>query len=266
MRCTISTILLLLTTYCLQAQIAGEGSRPQGEEPTMKMPDDEAIRIIKQQALETQFGLHYVQSISQGNLRRVFEFTDAPAVGYGFGAEGGLYFDPMPLAIGWEVGLLFNGAESKTLRANDFYNTRFIVSSSNVQIPILMHVRFEPNIESWVFPYAEALGGFTVYSSSVSIERIRGVDTARSSDGNGSITWNYGIGAGVAIKIADVITLPNSLQRTLFDVRIRYMWGTDAAIPNAKLDDGNDLGYTLDEVLVVVPQVVMFRAGFIFQM
>ena len=232
----------------------------------MKMPDDDAIRIIKQQALNTQFGLHYVQSISQGSLRSVFELSEAPPVGYGFGAEGGYYFDPMPLAIGWEVGLLFNGAESKTLRANDFYNTRFVVSSSNVQIPILMHVRFEPNLESWVFPYAEALGGFTVYSSTVSIERIRGVDTARSSDGNGSLTWNYGIGAGIAIKIADVITLPNSLQRTLFDVRIRYMWGTDTEIPNAKLDDGNNLGYSLDEVPVAVPQVVMFRAGFIFQM
>lgn len=266
MRTTISTIVLLLTTYYLQAQIAGEGAQEQGSEPTMKMPDDEAIRIIKQQALGTQIGLHYVQSISQGNLRRIFEFTDAPPVGYGFGAEAGFYFDPMPLAIGWEIGLLFNGAESKTLRANDFYNTRFIVSSSNVQIPILMHVRFEPNIESWVFPYLEGLGGFTVYSSTVSIERIRGVDTARSTDGNGSATLNYGIGAGLAIKIADVITLPNSLQRTLFDVRIRYLWGTNTEIPNAKLDDGNDLGYTLDEVPVVGPQVVMFRAGFIFQM
>lgn len=266
MRSFVSTILLLLCTYSLHAQVAGESDQPQGTEPPMKMPDDEAIRIIKQQALDTQFGLHYVQSISQADLRRVFELTEAPPVGYGFGAEGGHYFDPVPLAIGWEVGLLFNGAESKTLRSNDFYNTRYIVSSSNVQIPILMHVRFEPNIESWFFPYAEALGGFSVYSSSVSIERIRGVDTSRSSDGTGSVTWNYGVGAGIAIKIADMITLPSSLQRTLFDVRIRYLWGTDTTIPNAKLDDGTSLGYSLDEVPVTVPQVVMFKAGFIFQM
>lgn len=266
MRTAISTVLLLLCAYSLHAQVAGESSQPAEADPQLKMPDEEAIRIIKQQALDTQFGLHYVQAISQGNLRKVFELVDAPSVGYGFGAEGGYYFDPMPLAIGWEVGVMFNGADSKTLRANDSYNTRFIISSSNVQVPILMHVRFEPNINSWLFPYAEALGGFTFYSSSVTIERIRLADTSRSSDGNGSAMWNYGVGIGLAIKVSDVITLPSTLQRTLFDVRIRYLWGTDTTVPNAKLDEGNSLGYSLIEEPVVAPQVVMFRAGFIFQL
>jgi hypothetical protein len=78
--------------------------------------------------------------------------------------------------------------------------------------------------------------------------------------------WNYGIGAGLAIKVADVITLPNSLQRTLCDVRIRYLWGTSATIPNAELDGGNTLGYNIIGVEVDKPRAVSFRAGFIFQL
>lgn len=265
MRATISTLLLLLCTYSLHGQIAGEPEAVAGGDPPMKMPDEETIRIIKQQPLSSQFEIHYFQSISQGDLRRVFEKLESPPVGYGFGAEYSYYFDPIPVSVGGELGVLFNGASSKTLRANDFYRTRFEISASNTQVPVLLHARFQPNINSWLFPYVEAVGGLTVYSSSVTIVEIQRGDTITEHEGDGYVSWNYGIGAGVAVKISDVITLPNSLQRTLFDVRIRYLWGTSTTIPNAVLDEGNGIGYSIIGEPVTDPRVVTFRAGFVFQ-
>lgn len=266
MRAILSTILLLLYAYSLHAQIAGESTGLSTDEPAMKMPDEETIRIIKQQALNVQWEFFYHQAISQGELRDVFNKLEAPVVSYGFGAEVGYYFDPVPIAIGGELGVYFNGADSKTLRANDFYNTRYNISASNTQIPILLHARFQPNIESWLFPYAEIVGGLTVYSSTVSTEMIQRGDTTVDRDGEGSVTWSYGMGVGVAVKVSDVITLPNSLQRTLFDIRVRYLWGSETTVPNAVLDGGNSLGYSIVEEPISMPRVVMFRAGFIFQL
>lgn len=265
MKPIVSTVLVLISTYSLHAQIAGEAP-PSSDNPSeYKMPDDETIRLIKQQALNTQFEIHYQQAVSQLDLRRAFELLGQPAVAYGFGVEGGYYYDPVPLAVGGELGVYFNGADSKALRTSGF-SSRFELTSSNVQIPILAHVRFQPNINSWLFPYAEAVGGFTIFSSTVTLRHIRAGDTLTDSDGNGAVTWNYGLGVGLAIKVHDVITLPNALQRTLFDVRIRYLWGTDTSVPHAELVDGSNLDYYFTEVRVPTPQVVVFRAGFIFQL
>lgn len=266
MRSILSTIVLLLCAYSLNAQIAGEPVTQPASDPAMKMPDDETIRIIKQQPLHGQWEFFYHQAVSQGELRDAFNKLEAPATGYGFGVEGGYYFDPIPLAVGGELGVYFNGADSKSLRANDFCNTRINVSASNTQIPILFHARFQPNIESWLFPYVEGVGGFTIYSSSVTTEEICRGDTIVDRVGEGSVVWNYGVGAGVAIKISDVITLPNDLQRTLIDVRFRYLWGTSTGIPNAVLDGGNSRGFSIVEEPVETPRVVTFRVGFIFQL
>lgn len=265
MKSIVSTVLMLLSAYCLHAQIAGEVPSNPDTPSELKMPDDETIRRIKQQALNTQFEFHYQQAVSQLDLRNALELLGQPPVAYGFGVEGGYYFDPVPLAVGGELGVYFNGADSKSLRSSSF-SSRFELTSSNVQIPVLAHIRFQPNINSWLFPYAEVVAGFTIFSSTVTLRHIRAGDTLTDSDGNGALTWNYGVGMGLAIKVHDIITLPNTLQRTLFDVRVRYLWGSDTNIPHADLVDGNTLDYYFTEQRVATPQVVMFRAGFIFQL
>lgn len=265
MRSIFSTIVLLLCAYSLHAQIAGEPMGQPAPDPAMKMPDDETIRIIKQQALHGQWNFFYQQAVSQGELREAFRKLEAPETGYGFGVEGGYYFDPIPLAIGGELGVYFNGEDGKALRANDFCNTRINVSASNMQIPILLHVRFQPNIESWLFPYVEGVSGLTIYSSTVTTEEICRGDTIVDRVGRLPVVWSYGLGAGLAIKIADMITLPNELRRTLIDIRFRYLWGTSTGIPNAVLDGGNGRGFSIIEEPVESPRVVTFRVGFIFQ-
>lgn len=261
----LSTVILLLCAYSLHAQIAGESLDASSDTLLYRDPDEATIAIIKQQALNGQFEIYYHQAISQGELRSVYERLESPAVGYGVGAEGGYYFDPIPLAVGVELGLLFNGADSKTLGGSNLFSTTYEISSSNIQVPILTHVRFQPNIDSWLFPYAEAVGGFTIYSSTVTLKTIRLGDTTSTSEGDGDVCWNYGIGAGLALKVSDIITLPNTLQRTLFDIRIRYLMGTATTIRNARLDEGNGLGYSIVPEEVSKPEVVTFRIGLIFQ-
>jgi hypothetical protein len=128
-------------------------------------------------------------------------------------------------------------------------------------------VRFQPSIENWVYPYAELIGGITFYSSDVTIRTIINSDTTTDSpDGRGDYNWNYGVGIGAAVKVADVITLPNSLQRTLIDIRFRYITGSSVTFSYADLIDDSGLDYTFREVRVERPGVVMFRLGVTFHL
>jgi hypothetical protein len=66
--------------------------------------------------------------------------------------------------------------------------------------------------------------------------------------------------------VADVITLPNSLQRTLIDIRFRYITGSSVTFSYADLIDDSGLDYTFREVRVERPGVVMFRLGVTFHL
>jgi hypothetical protein len=61
-----------------------------------------------------------------------------------------------------------------------------------------------------------------------------------------------------------MIELPNALQRILFDVRLRYLWGTSVNVPHIEPLDGGD--YRTDRVGVDAPAQVVFQIGFTVQM
>nr|MBP7093994.1 hypothetical protein [Candidatus Kapabacteria bacterium] len=74
----------------------------------------------------------------------------------------------------------------------------------------------------------------------------------------------YGVGAGFAVKIADVITLPNSLQRTLIDVRMRYLWGTSVEVP--LVEPTANQSFAIRNVSVDAPEQIVFQLGIMIQL
>jgi hypothetical protein len=230
--------------------------------------DDATLERIKQQPLNWQYGLMYSQSISQSSLREAYDSLSLPVVGYGFAAQFAYYMDPIPVVVGGELGVHFFGARERQFGpyAGDPLRTRLELSTQNYTLPILAYVRFQPNISNWVFPYVEALGGTTIYSSVLTVRQIRGNrdTTGRNTESEGGANWTYGLGTGVAVKIADMIELPNTLQRFLLDVRLRYLWGTNVDIPH--IEPNSAQSYDVRQVNVTSPGQVVFHLGFSIQM
>lgn len=230
--------------------------------------DSATIERIKLQPLNWQYGLMYSQSVSQSELRSAYDSLSLPLVGYGFAAQFAYYMDPVPVVIGGELGVHFFGARDREFGpyAGDPLRTRLELSTQNYTLPILAYVRFQPNLGTWVFPYVEALGGTTIYSSVLTVRQIRGNGdtTGRNTESEGGANWTYGLGAGVAIKTADMIELPNALQRFLIDVRLRYLWGTSVNVPN--IEPNASQSYDVYRVAVNAPAQVVFQLGFTVQM
>ena len=230
--------------------------------------DSATIEQIKQQALNWQYGLTYSQAVSQGELRNAYDSLSMPVVGYGFAVQFAYYMDPAPVVIGGELGVHFSGARERVFGpyAGDPLRTRLELKTQNYMLPILAYVRFQPNIGTWVYPYVEALGGTMIYSSVLTARQLVGNDdtTGSNTESEGGANWTYGVGAGVAVKIADMIELPNTLQRFLLDVRLRYLWGSSVNVPH--IEPNENRSYDVRSIPVSAPTQIVFQVGFTVQM
>jgi hypothetical protein len=65
-------------------------------------------------------------------------------------------------------------------------------------------------------------------------------------------------------KIADMIELPNSLQRFLLDVRLRYLWGSSVNVPH--IEPNENRSYDVRSIPVSAPTQIVFQIGFTVQM
>ncbi|MBU3698814.1 MAG: PorT family protein [Candidatus Kapabacteria bacterium] len=262
MRLLLLTIFVMVSARHLPAQIAGED--PSSAEAPVEDVDAATIARIKDQALAFQWHVGYMQSIAQADFRTSLDSIKAPATGYGFSAEFGRYFDPIPLYVGGSFGVSFYPSNDRSINASS--QRSYSVSTSNFSMPVLGVVRFQPSIYNWVYPYAEAFGGITVFSSDVTVRRIVGSDTSTTDGGEEDFSWTYGVGLGASFKIADIITLPNSLQRTLIDIGFRYTSGGRAIVSYADLLDETTLDYEVRRAEVLNPAMVIFRLGLTFQL
>lgn len=224
--------------------------------------DQQMIDRIKQNHLPIQFGVFYSQSASQGSLRDAYNTLGAPSVGYGVALNGGYYCDPFPLVIGADFAVNFFGTRELSYSSG---NDRVTYSTQNFTVPLLAFARIQPNLFTWVFPYVEVAGGTTIYSSVLSATRTQsGEEVQSTAETRVSANWTYGVGAGMAFKIMDIITLPNSLQRTLIDVRMRYLWGTNVNVP--LVEPTPNQSYLVKSVPVSTPEQITFQLGVIIQL
>lgn len=226
--------------------------------------DEEMIARIKQNNLPVQFGAFFSQSVPQSSLRSAYDSLAAPNVGYGFALNGGYYFDPVPIVVGGEFAMHFFGSSDRSFKTSTLFDNRVDLTVQNLTIPILAFVRVQPNIATWVFPYAELVGGTTVYSSVYTATRFEsGSEVQSNSETEGGANWTYGVGTGFLFKIADIINLPNSLQRTLIDFRMRYLWGSSVDVP--RIEILGDQTYVVRNVSVSAPEQVTFQLGIVIQ-
>lgn len=223
--------------------------------------DDALIAKIKQTPLNGQFGGGFLVGNPQGEYRDSLRNLGAPNVGYGFAFHGGYVMDRIPLGFVVDGGILFMGGDSKEriLPRGLFRDTIQTTTQTSV-IPVSLALRLQPNIETWVFPYAEVTGGFNVFVSRYSASHSQLGEI--SSDSRSDAGWTYGVGLGVGFKVADMITLPNELQRLVFDVRLRYISSGRTTVSTVSASDNS---YEFKSAIVERSNLVTALVGFTFQ-
>jgi opacity protein-like surface antigen len=237
---------------------------------TSDRTEQEIIARIKDSDLHWFLGGDLQIVNPQGALRDSLQKLGAPDVGIGFDFKLGYYMAPVPVAFTLEGGAVFMGGESKELYTQSgLFRDTITVSTSTTQIPLNMSVRFMPDLAHWVFPYVEGVVGINIHSSSFDLSQRRFEEVRSQSDSRSDVAFNYGVGAGVSLKIADIVNLPNSLQRILLDVRMRYLFGDPLEVSTVDMQvDANDpqkTTYTFKSATVDQSDMVYFNIGFSFQ-
>lgn len=226
--------------------------------------DPEVIDRIKRQPLSVIAGIGFMVNNPQGPLADSMQKLNLNHTGLGFNLYAGYYMDPIPVAFTGEVGFAFHGTESKRVFVpRVVFRDTVDYETTSFNIPFNAAVRLQPNIATWVYPYLEIVGGASLFNSTYSIRVNPNSDNISQSESDASIAWQYGVGAGVSVKVADLISLPNSLQRILIDTRMRYLWSTALEISQFDLQD--DGSYKAAKAIVSQPRNIHFTLGIAIQ-
>lgn len=222
--------------------------------------DEALVERIKENRLSWQFGLTFLTINPQDSLRRTIQSMGLPGTGYGFSFDVSYYLDPIPVAFGGDVGVTFYGESQRsfTQRSGPFIDT-LTYKAQNTQVPLHLFLRLQPNMYTWVFPYAEVVGGVTFIGSSLDISRSNGFTQSADTKAEGDATWQYGVGCGAMVKLVDFVTLPTQLQRMLLHVRMRYLWGSSTSVAAFQINE--NLSTPVIEQPVPSTRIVHFAIG-----
>ncbi len=230
----------------------------QPEDPTPEM-----IQRIKSQSQNIYFGINFSFTRPQSDFRRTLDSIGKSGPILGFAIEGGYHFDPIPLAVGMNVDVLFNGHDEKRFRS---YNNMYgfyaydTLSATNNLVPINFFLRFQPNILRYMEPYAEVIGGATILSAS---NELRRTWYPEQSNTKVSLAWNYGFGFGLNIRLVDYITLPNEIRSTFLSFNARYILGTSVKYSVASYDTAQQQVQMTD--ISSATDLFFFHAGLTFR-
>ena len=93
----------------------------------------------------------------------------------------------------------------------------------------------------WVvffIPYAEVSLGFNLLSATYSYGTSFDNPRNNQDENKLSAAFTYGIGAGVMIKLLDMISLPATNVAMMLDLRMKYHKGTEAKYWRSQINNG----------------------------
>ena len=210
--------------------------------PNKSTSSDAESELINSLKKKPKHGLIYF-TMGSGNPQKEFQ-SNIGTGGSGFLFGGGYSFEPIfpkeyngfnaSLVTGMDIGYI-------TLTRNKRPASYFVKYDdyiyTNSVVPINVFARAQFNIAQWIFPYGELIGGMNVYSATTDggyreqvLRDGKYVWETRTDEvySKRNVFWNYGVGAGMMIKIVENISLPNSASSILLDIKARYHYGVKA--------------------------------------
>ncbi|HHS13779.1 MAG TPA: hypothetical protein ENN03_08465 [bacterium] len=166
----------------------------------------------------------------------------------GFGASGNFLarFPGSPLAIGGSFTFLIYGSET---RKEPLIPPVYVdVTTTNAIIMGHVLLRIQPS-DGPLVPYADGLLGFNFLTTDSRIENEQGEEIA-SSNNFRDITFGYGAGAGVKIRVhqkPDRKSWETGISAVYLDLGARYLMGGEAEyLKKGSIEiDGDDVRYTV---------------------
>jgi len=227
--------------------------------------DQDLLDNAAKQKLNWFAGLHFMVGNPQGSYRDSLTKIGLPSTGYGFDLNAGYYLDPIPVAFVGEFGMLFTGRDEveRYMKSPAGFTDTLEYTSQVLNIPLTFAVRVQPNIENWVYPYVEGVVGVAITPSTYTITAKHAGSERTESQSSTDVSFKAGVGAGLSVKLAEIVTLPNSVNRMLLDIRMRYLWGGASTVTRYRvLESGAFEQYqtTFDP-----SNIIHFSVGFVAQ-
>jgi len=199
------------------------------------------------------FGLCFTNMVPQN------EFMDnIHRTGQGLSLYGGWHFDPFPVAVGLQTDVVFNGSDERVFHVPTSFDYEDTLTTQSMIVPISLFFRLQPEVLGFIDPYLDFYGGINIFSYSVSYDEE---DEYPDPKDYLNASWNWGIGAGLMLKIADFFSYPDKRSSFLFDMRIRYMRGGTTKYYTGRID-----GLTVKiKEYESNTNMILFHAGFSFR-
>ncbi|MCU0331643.1 MAG: hypothetical protein MUC47_11810 [Candidatus Kapabacteria bacterium] len=132
--------------------------------------EEDQIERIRLNDLNVQVGMSFQVVNPQGTFRDALQTIGAPEVGYGFTVGAAYHMSPIPVAFGLEGGVVFMGGDSREqTMQNGLFRDTILQETQTSIVPIMLSMRFQPNIATWVFPYVEVVGGANIHLASYTL-------------------------------------------------------------------------------------------------
>ncbi|MEO6329099.1 MAG: peptide-methionine (S)-S-oxide reductase [Ginsengibacter sp.] len=176
----------------------------------------------------------------------------------GIGGRGNFFFRPgknIPVKIGIESGFQVKGSTSQYFSGfiNGFYDD-FKVSASNNIFSLMFLARLQPEKHGKIKPLIDAIAGWNVFFSTVTIERLTYFSDYNSSYSNSSkAKWafTYGTAAGLDIPL-------NKRDDVGLEIKCAYLIGSSATyLTDPRIDNSGEVFFSekTSTTDMLIPQV-----------
>ena len=213
------------------------------------------MRDLRGKPLNYFFGAGFYNAVPQKEF-----YDNIKTSGQGFVLNGGFSAEPAPLDVGAEIGFLFFRTTERYFNygPGNWNLYRDTVTTNNFAIPLLFYFRIRPNFKRLFYPYFEAIAGPSFLIASASYQSATGASDTKNRT---SVAFNYGLGGGLMFKLVDFFNLPSSFSQLLFDVKIRYLYGTKTKYYNVRILDDTSAEFSEFKANA---DMIVFSAGAAF--
>lgn len=175
----------------------------------------------------------------------------------GFGGRGNFFYRPgknLPIKIGVEVGMQVKGSTSQHFSGyiNGFYD-EYRVSASNNIFSAMLLTRLQKENFGKIKPFLDAIAGWNVFYSTVSIERLTFFSDYNTSYSNSSkAKWalTYGAAAGLDIPL-------NKRDDLGLELKCAYLFGSNTIyLTNPRINNTGEVFFDEKEssTTMLIPQ------------
>ncbi|MBA4407179.1 hypothetical protein C0389_07895 [bacterium] len=212
--------------------------------------------VLTSLSLAQTAGASFMIASPQGDFK-----NNVDQLGFGLQVEGTLWAPTLerPFSIGLNAGYLVYGHVSEKRAWPGFPGIYLNLSRTNSIANLHVLFKIAPFMGS-IRPYVEGIFGGNYLFTTSEVKSENSVQQIASTTNFDDITWSYGGGAGLLFKLSENM---GEVSTLFLDLKVRYMYGTEAKYLIEKSVFVNNLGDTIFNPQKSKTDLVTFHVGII---